>query len=126
MQQAARQLRRLGLTVDTIVSSPLVRAVQTAELVAVALKLTQRLVQDQRLQPGFDLAQLQTLLADYTTDNQLMLVGHEPDFSTVIGQLIGAGRVVCKKGGLARVDLAAVSVLHGELVWLLPPRVLAL
>jgi phosphohistidine phosphatase len=126
MQRVARRLVRLGLTVDYIVASPLARAVQTAELVAEALRLTQRLIQDTRLSPGFDGAQLRTLLADYASCNKLMLVGHEPDFSTVISQLTGAGRVVCKKGGLARVDLRSPTVLHGELVWLLPPRVLVL
>jgi phosphohistidine phosphatase len=124
MQRVARRLVRLGLTVDYILSSPLVRAMQTAELVAEALELTSCLVQDHRLRPGFDCSQLHTLLMGYATCNKLMLVGHEPDFSTVIGQLIGAGRVVCKKGGLARVDLASPTALHGELVWLLPPRVL--
>ncbi len=54
-----------------------------------------------------------------------MLVGHEPDFSETIAELIGGGRVVCKKGGLARVDVADSSLDDGELVWLLPPKDLA-
>jgi phosphohistidine phosphatase SixA len=66
------------------------------------------------------------LLTDYAACSKLLLVGHEPDFSTVIGQLIGAGRIVCKKGGLARVDLKSPHELPGELVWLLPPRLLVM
>jgi phosphohistidine phosphatase len=56
-----------------------------------------------------------------------MLVGHEPDFSETIRALIGGGRVVCKKGGLARVDLLSdAATLSGQLVWLIPPKELVL
>jgi phosphohistidine phosphatase SixA len=51
-----------------------------------------------------------------------MVVGHEPDFSSVIGQLIGSGSVVMRKGGLARVDIT--NPMRGELVWLLTPQLL--
>lgn len=125
MRRIARQLRRLGVTVDTLVSSPLARAIQTAEIVAQVLKLEPGLVIDQRLAPGFALPQLRAVLAEHASRDTLMLVGHEPDLSTVIGRLIGAGRVVCKKGGVARVDLVSPTALQGDLVWLLPPRVLA-
>jgi phosphohistidine phosphatase len=124
MQREALQLDRIGLQVDYILSSPLIRAVQTAEIVASVLKRTDRLVLDDRLKPCFDMAKLQALLTDYADAQKLMLVGHEPDFSTVIGQVIGEGDVVCKKGSLARIDLDSCHPLHGELVWLLPPRIL--
>jgi phosphohistidine phosphatase len=51
-----------------------------------------------------------------------MLVGHEPDFSLTISALIGGGKVILKKGGLARVDITTIDALQGELVWLLPPK----
>ena len=126
LQRTARQLVHLGLTVDAIVTSPLTRAVQTAEVLASACRRRHCLVIDDRLRPGFALPQLQTLLTEHAACTKLLLVGHEPDFSTVIGQLIGAGRIVCKKGGLARVDLASPHILQGELVWLLPPRLFAM
>lgn len=53
-----------------------------------------------------------------------MVVGHEPDFSAMIGGLTGGSRVEMKKGGLARVDLASPSSSDGTLVYLLPPRAL--
>jgi phosphohistidine phosphatase len=124
IQKTARQFERLGVSADYILTSPLRRALQTAEIVAATLDQKRNLVQEQRLQPGFDLQQCQALLSDYATCKKLMLVGHEPDFSVVIGQLIGGGSVRCKKGGLARVDLPDPLALHGELIWLLPPRVL--
>jgi phosphohistidine phosphatase SixA len=64
------------------------------------------------------------MLEEYKQANAIMLVGHEPDFSQTIGALTG-GRVVVKKGGLARVDLQPDSgALAGDLVWLIPPKVL--
>ncbi len=55
----------------------------------------------------------------------VLLVGHEPDFSQVIGQLIGGGAVVMRKGGLARVDVTPQgAALSGALVWLLTPSLL--
>ena len=53
-----------------------------------------------------------------------MLVGHEPDFSLVIGQLMGGGRVVLKKGGLACVDVYGGSSGSAELLWLATPQLL--
>ncbi len=84
-----------------------------------------RVVEDERLAPGFDAGGLRDLLEDRPVTAAVMLVGHEPDFSEIIAELIGGGRVVCKKGGLARVDVAELSFAGGELVWLLPPKDLA-
>jgi len=53
---------------------------------------------------------------------RVMLVGHEPSFSEVIGAITGGSLVVCKKGSLARVDLTDRDRLLGLLVWLLPPK----
>ena len=62
------------------------------------------------------------LLADHP-DADLMLVGHEPDFSLALAQLTG-GTLRMAKAGLARVDLENTTDLRGELVWLIPPKVL--
>ena len=113
----------LKLAPDLIITSPLTRAFQTADIVAHRLKLVEQLVQDERLAPGFGIEDLIGVLADHLDVENLMLVGHEPDFSITIGALTG-GRVVCKKGGLARVDITSTDPLQGELVWLLPPKVL--
>ena len=53
-----------------------------------------------------------------------MVVGHEPDFSATVAELIGGGDIVMKKGGLARVDVTAPVAGGGELVWLLAPPLL--
>jgi phosphohistidine phosphatase len=107
-----------------ILTSPLTRAFQTAEIVAEKLSLTNNLIKDQRLSPGFDTTQLVAVLDDYPDQDLMMLVGHEPDFSLTISSIIGGGNLVCKKGGLARVNLYSRSPLTGELVWLVPPKII--
>jgi phosphohistidine phosphatase len=120
----AKRLRALDLALDVVVTSPLVRARETAEIVAGELGLGGRLVEDERLAPGFDVARLEQVLAAHAPAGALMIVGHEPDFSETIAELIGGGDVVMKKGGLARVDVAAPVAGGGQLVWLLTPPLL--
>ena len=122
---SAETMARIGLEVDLILTSPLTRAQQTAEIVAKKLHFDDRLQIDERLSPGFDSRKLADLLRDHARVERLMIVGHEPDFSETIGTLIGGGRLVCKKGGLARVDLITLDPPAGVLVWLLPPKILA-
>jgi phosphohistidine phosphatase len=126
VEESAQTLAKLELGVQLIVTSPLVRAEQTARIIAARLGLRGSLVEDERLAPGFDRARLAELVAAHPQAQVTMLVGHEPDFSDTISDLIGGGRVVCKKGSLARVDVADRSTLEGQLVWLAPPRLLAL
>jgi phosphohistidine phosphatase len=120
----AKRLRALDLSLDVIVTSPLVRARETAEVVAAELGLGGRIVEDDRLAPGFDLRRLEQVLAAQAPAGAVMVVGHEPDFSETIAELIGGGDVVMKKGGLARVDVTAPASGGGRLVWLLTPPLL--
>jgi phosphohistidine phosphatase len=129
MKAEAKAIARLGLKPDYILTSPLKRALQTAQIVsdclaAEGLIRKSALVEDKRLSSGFGMPELEAMMQTYSNTRAIMLVGHEPDFSKVIGQLIGNGRVVCKKGGLARVDLFDAPTLAGDLVWLIPPKLL--
>lgn len=125
MECEAAALEALGLSPDVIVTSPLARAYQTARIVARQVGLQDRLVTDERLAPGFGVGELRGILEEYPGAAAVMLVGHEPDFSLTVGDLIGGGTVVFKKGGLGRVDASDASLGDAELVWLLPPSVLA-
>ena len=120
----AEQLAVAGVTVDGILTSPLTRAVQTAEIVASRLGTTKLLESDPRLEPGFDSEDLAGILADYPDASALMLVGHEPDLSGVVSALIGGGAIDYKKGAVARIDLLSTGRLAGSLVWLLTPGLL--
>jgi phosphohistidine phosphatase len=125
MRREAKMLAELSLGISLVLSSPLARALKTAQIVAAALGLKDSPFTDKRLSPGFDLPGLQEILEERAEVEALMLVGHEPDFSQVIAACIGGGRLECKKGGLARLDISDPLKPHGSLLWLLPPRVLA-
>ena len=126
MKREAANIAELKVEPDLILTSPLVRAYQTAEIVAKELDLMDKLVKDDRLAPGFRQSELFKIVRAHSDASALLLVGHEPDFSAVITYLIGGGRVTCKKGSLAYVDLPDSSHLRGELIWLIPPKMLAL
>src|SRR5579859_950954 len=99
MEAEAKALKRAELGIDTIISSPLIRAAQTAQIVADALN--KKVVESKHLKPGFNQKALATLLQEYDGAEQILIVGHEPDFSTVIGQIVGGGTVDMRKGGIA-------------------------
>ena len=123
MEREAKAIAKLGLSLDAIVTSPLIRAKQTAEIVASALKM--RASEDGRLGPDFDERRLAEILREQRDAKSVMLVGHEPNFSETISGIVGGGRIDLKKGGLAYVDIAGGGDISGALVWLIPPKVLA-
>lgn len=124
MNLTARCLQQLNLGLEVLLSSPLVRARQTAEIAADGLDPKPIFQLDERLAPGFDLAALDAILRDFDGVQALMVVGHEPDFSEVIGDLIGGAQIVVKKGSLARIDLYGLAPPRGSLVWMVPPKLL--
>lgn len=123
LERSAAGLQRLDLGVDLVLSSPLVRAVQTADIVADILGCAGGVVVDRRLGPSFGPGDLAALLAEHH-EGRLLLVGHEPSFSAVVGMVTGGSRLTFRKGGLARVDLVRERPPRGSLEWLLPPRAL--
>lgn len=126
MKRSADTLAQMELDLQLILTSPLVRAYQTAEIVARQFKMLDKLVKDERLGSGFGIKYLAEILAEHSNVVSLMLVGHEPGISETVSHLIGGGRVVIKKGALAYVELSDAKALKGELVWLIPPKVMAL
>lgn len=122
MRIGARGLRRLGVALDRLWTSPLTRARETAEIVGAALDVAPETVG--ALAPGCNAATLLDLLADIPRARSVMVVGHEPDLSGMIADLTGGSRVVMKKGGLALIDLSSLEPGAGSLLWVLPPKVL--
>ena len=123
-KNGAKEVRKVAkllgqLKVDSLIlTSPLPRASQTAEIAADVLDVEMR--EDDRIEPGFDVSALKKLLRENAAQS-VMVVGHEPDFSEVIGELTG-GRIKLSKAGVAFVDLDQ-STMTGELRWLLPPKI---
>jgi len=112
----AKMLARLEIS-PAIVSSPLPRASQTAEIAGKYLDQKVRI--DPLLRPGFHVGKLEKLLKDFS-GNSLMVVGHEPDFSQIIFELTG-GRTNLSKAAVALIEFNATSM-KGELRWLVPPK----
>ncbi len=125
MERAAATLAKRELRLDFIITSPYLRACQTAEIVARKLRLLDKLVEDDRVAYGLNADKLAEILASCPKASSLMFVGHEPDFSETIGRLIGGGRVVVKKGGLACVNLPDPKTMKGELLWLVTLKMMA-
>ena len=105
-------------------TSPLLRAKQTAEIVAERLHLRGALVEDARLADGFNAEACRAILAERAGAESLMLVGHEPSMSATIGRLIGKADIELKKAALAGIEFADPGS-AGTLTCLIPPKVLA-
>jgi phosphohistidine phosphatase len=124
MKQEAKSIERMKLKLDVILTSPLVRAYDTAKIVAKTLDMKYEF--NELLGPDFDRKALQEIVNGEKDNGRLMIVGHEPSFSRVISDVIGGGSILLRKGGLARVDITQHSPLKGDLVWLLTPDTLTL
>ena len=125
LEQAAKVgkfLGRVGIRPDLILTSPVVRARQTAEIVAKATGVD--LVEERWLACGMEPAACIRELGAYSTKESVMLVGHEPDFSVVIAALIGhrdADVVKVRKASLTAVELGGGC---GQLQFLVPARLM--
>ncbi len=107
---------------DAMISSPKVRARQTAELVADALGIAVSI--DERLAGGLDIDDLGALL-DSAGGTSVVLVGHDPDFTDLATTLTAASYLPLRKGALARIDVSLpLQPGGGILRWLLPPDLL--
>jgi len=87
-RKTALTMLKNGLEPSLILTSPLIRSVQTAEILAETLSFNGPLVVADELAPGFDVVALQTLFKKYQSVNELVLVGHEPDLSSLIVSLL--------------------------------------
>jgi phosphohistidine phosphatase len=117
MREVAKFLDRLKVRPNLIVTSPLPRAAQTAEIAADYLRA--KLRKDELLAPGFGMSELRTVLKRHHA-KALMLVGHEPDFTNVISGLTGAS-LKLSKAGVALLDVNP-EFEEGKLLWLFPPK----
>lgn len=115
-------LTEVGFAPDAVISSPKVRARQTAELAADRWETGVRF--DDRLAAGFSLGDVDAILADAGSPTKPVLVGHDPDFSELLSTLVGAD-VTMKKGAFARIDVrGSIADGRGTLRWLISPDLL--
>jgi phosphohistidine phosphatase len=128
VREIAEGLLRIGLELDWIVTSPLVRAVETAELVSEALGRNVPMDFCDAMKPGGSAETLVKFLAQHATRRRVMCVGHEPDLGELAARLLGAGRSAnlgFKKGGCCLIRFAAFPPKQpGELVWWMTPKIM--
>lgn len=118
-KRAAQLLKALGVSPDILYTSPLKRAHQTANILGRGLGVD--VVVQAELAPGFGITALEVLTRNLNNE-EILLVGHEPDFSSTISSLTG-GRVIMKRGGLARIEIISRRPMLGQLIWLIAPKV---
>lgn len=125
MRVVAAGLAALEPRFDLLLSSPLLRALDTARIVAETYQLPMDAIQvNSALSPGeFRLGALQPLLSDLAGNSRVLLVGHEPSFSYTVETLVGGGLIEMKKGGLAYVEADRLEPGRAILRWLLAPKV---
>jgi len=131
LHRVTAAMQAMELSFDLILSSPFLRARQTAEIVADALKARKRMCFDDELACGGNVRDLvQRLARIRPVPESVLLVGHEPDLSELVSLLCsGETRLTVgfKKGGLCRLEV--VTLRPGRcatLVWLLTPKQMAL
>ncbi|HEV2438405.1 MAG TPA: phosphohistidine phosphatase SixA [Verrucomicrobiae bacterium] len=127
LRQIAAAMKNLEVHFDLILSSPFLRARQTAEIVANALRLKKRLAFSDELTPdGEPKALIQQLNELKPAPESILLVGHEPYLSQLVALLISgraAPSVELKKGGLCKLETGVLSFGRcATLAWLLTPK----
>ncbi|MBM2840634.1 MAG: phosphohistidine phosphatase SixA [Bacteroidetes bacterium] len=127
MRLVAEGMLGLELSFDVILSSPFLRAKQTAEIVAEVFGVPKKLKSSKHLEVGGDPEALIDEINDkYGSRSSILLVGHEPYLSGLISMLISGNEdvpITMKKGGLCKLTVSALR--YGQcatLEWLLAPR----
>lgn len=124
--EIAGALAKLDVKFDFVATSPLKRAVQTAEVVTKELKVKKGKVEEwNELKPEGSRPELYRKLSQFKQESSVLVVGHEPYLSTMISELVfgGTGGIILKKAGLAKIGLTTLQPKpKGELRWLLTPR----
>jgi phosphohistidine phosphatase len=105
-RKIARRVREAGIAPDVIFTSPLLRSVQTAEILAERLKHEGPVVVVKELSPGFDDRALRSLLADAGNPAEAAFVGHEPDLGDLAATLLSLrGDFPLRKGAVLALEV---------------------
>jgi phosphohistidine phosphatase len=119
-----RAMAYMGVTPSVIISSPLTRAVQTANIVGQELGYEEKLVLDPALRPEATFEQFKALLNRHKERRSIMVVGHDPSMTEFVNRMLSGGGplgvVEMKKGGVAKVEkeLRRQAILR----WLITPK----
>jgi phosphohistidine phosphatase len=125
-REAMLGLRELGVKPDAVLTSPYLRAAQTAEIACEVFAFSREKVrQTNSLKPGSNPTEFVKELA-HLKAKEVMCFGHAPNLDQLISHLAGAHSVFTslKKAGVACVEMHSGQAGRSELQWILPPKVL--
>lgn len=121
--RVARALRRRGGDFTLVVSSPLVRAVQTAEIIATGVGYGGRVVIDEGLVPEGRVSHLVAWVKAHEEEDSIALVAHEPILSSLAGAFLGVDRFpALRKGEALRLRFPEGLAHPGEVRWRIDPE----
>jgi phosphohistidine phosphatase len=126
LRREARGLVELGVAIDQIITSPLVRTRQTADVLAEVLKSKPPIATSDALAPAGTPAAVIQEIGRHARKARIALVGHEPNLGELAAQLIGAkAPLEFKKGGICRIDFEVLPPKGvGALRWFVTPKML--
>jgi len=125
VEEISNGLQALEIKLDKIFTSPLLRSKQTAEIVLKTLKYKSKIEELGALKPEGNRLELYSILSKLKQDAMVLVVGHEPYLSELVGEAISQSgcRIDLKKAGLARIRIISIlPKIKGELRWLLTPK----
>lgn len=114
---------KLEKEVDIVLSSPYLRAKETAEVFVTNLNTSCTLKTVDFLACGASCNEIAKALQPFSSYKKVLLVGHAPDLELFLGKLIGSKRIKLKKSALAKVILNNTIEISGELEWLVTPKI---
>jgi phosphohistidine phosphatase len=126
MRHVVQGLVSLDVRLELVLTSPLVRAVETADILSHGLKSRPPVVKLPVLAPGGAPNRVAEALASYTKPCDIALVGHEPELGELAAWLIGSRvPLLFRKGGICRIDAVEwPPARQNQLIWFAPPRLL--
>ena len=126
MRRASRSLAGIGVCIDVVLTSPLVRTRQTADIFAAAFSPHPAVVNLDALAPDGSPVAVIAELEKYSKKKHIALVGHEPGVGDLGAKLAGMRREMeFKKGAICRIDVESLPPKGpGALRWFLPPKLL--
>jgi phosphohistidine phosphatase len=125
-KQVAKAIAAMGIHVDLMISSPYVRATQTAAIFAKALDYPEQKIRHaESLLPGAEPGAFLLELAREKSVSSVFCFGHAPHVDGLLAAAVGAARHITsmKKAGVAYIELKRLSPPNGQLVWLIAPKV---
>ena len=130
IRSSGKALRKLGVDVDLIVSSPKKRARQTAEIVAAELDYSKEGIElTETIEPLSPSEDAIAYLSRFSDKGKLLLAGHLPSLGEIASNLMSGGPPISihfEMGGVCRIDVEELPTHKGDLRWILPPMQLRL